>query len=279
MKRFLACALAGLTLLTVAGARADTPPALTDVLAKVSPEAPPTSVQPSAVAGLYEVIFGSTVYYFSADGKHMLGGPLVELASRRNLSAAALQKVEREQLMPQRVAFLRAAARRRRHRVRRRQAAAPRYRVHRHRLRLLPRAAPPRGSVQRGRDQRALRGLPARRRGLGVVQEGRERLVRRRPQGRADRCQGRQDRPRQGVRKPGGRAVPRRREDSACPARRPSCSTTVACCPATCRRTNSSACWTNRPAESTGATSARRVDSRAVPAACTAGQRRGRVAR
>ncbi|WP_068804857.1 thioredoxin fold domain-containing protein [Immundisolibacter cernigliae] len=106
MKRLLACALAGLTLLTVTDARADTPPALAAVLAKVSPDAPPTSVQPSAIPGLYEVIFGSTVYYFSADGKHMLGGPLVELASRRNLSAAALQKVEREQLMPQRVAFL-----------------------------------------------------------------------------------------------------------------------------------------------------------------------------
>jgi len=106
MNRLLTCALAGLTLLTAAASRAETPQALTDALAKVSPEAPPTSVQPSAVAGLYEVIFGSTVYYFSADGKHMLGGPLVELASRRNLSAAALQKVEREQLVPQRLAFL-----------------------------------------------------------------------------------------------------------------------------------------------------------------------------
>lgn len=106
MNRLLICTLAGLSLLTVAASRAETPQALTDALAKVSPEAPPTSVQPSAIAGLYEVIFGSTVYYFSADGKHMLGGPLVELASRRNLSAAALQKVEREQLMPQRLAFL-----------------------------------------------------------------------------------------------------------------------------------------------------------------------------
>jgi thiol:disulfide interchange protein DsbC len=106
MKRLIACAVAGLTLLTVTGARADTPQALADVLAKISPGTPPASVQPAAIAGLYEVIFGSTVYYFTADGKHMLGGPLVELASRRNLSEAALQKVERETLMPQRMAFL-----------------------------------------------------------------------------------------------------------------------------------------------------------------------------
>lgn len=106
MKRPLVRAVAGLVLLSVTGARADTPQALADVLAKVSPGASPTSVQPSAITGLYEVIFGNTVYYFSADGKHMLGGPLVELASRRNLSAAALQKLEREQLMPQRLAFL-----------------------------------------------------------------------------------------------------------------------------------------------------------------------------
>lgn len=106
MNRLLIRALAGLTLLTGTASGAETPKALADALAKVSPEAPPSSVQPSAIAGLYEVIFGTTVYYFSADGRHMLGGPLVELASRRNLSAAALQKIEREQLMPQRLAFL-----------------------------------------------------------------------------------------------------------------------------------------------------------------------------
>lgn len=106
MKRLLACTITGLTLLWVPGARADTPQALADVLAKVSPEASPISVQPSVISGLYEVIFGNTVYYFSADGKHMMGGPLVELASRRNLSDDALQKVEREQLQPQRLAFL-----------------------------------------------------------------------------------------------------------------------------------------------------------------------------
>lgn len=94
-----------LALFAALPARADTPQALTDVLAKISPDAP-TSVKPAPIAGLYEVIFHGTVYYFTADGKHMLGGPLVEVASRRNLSAAALDAVEREQLVPQRLAFL-----------------------------------------------------------------------------------------------------------------------------------------------------------------------------
>jgi Protein-disulfide isomerase len=106
MNRFSLAALA-VALLVAAPARAEIPKPLADVLARVSPDAPPTSVQPAAVDGLYEVIFGSTVYYFSADGKHMLGGPLVDVASRRNLSAAALEKVEREQLQPKRLAFLR----------------------------------------------------------------------------------------------------------------------------------------------------------------------------
>ena len=104
MTRLLACTLA--TLLLIGGAHADTPPALAKVLEGISPEAAPSAVQPSAIDGLYEVIFGNTVYYFSADGKYMLGGPMVELASRRNLSAAAVEKVEREQLMPLRKAFL-----------------------------------------------------------------------------------------------------------------------------------------------------------------------------
>lgn len=106
MNRFPIVALAALALIAAAPTRAETPQALADVLARISPDAPPTSVQPAAVEGLYEVIFGSTVYYFSADGKHMLGGPLVDVASRRNLSAAALEKVEREQFQPKRVAYL-----------------------------------------------------------------------------------------------------------------------------------------------------------------------------
>lgn len=106
MNRFPIVALAALALIAAAPTRAETPQALADVLARISPDAPPTSVQPAAVGGLYEVIFGSTVYYFSADGKHMLGGPLVDVASRRNLSAAALEKVEREQLQPKRLTYL-----------------------------------------------------------------------------------------------------------------------------------------------------------------------------
>jgi thiol:disulfide interchange protein DsbC len=106
MNRFPIVALAALALIAAAPTRAETPQALADVLARISPDAPPASVQPAAVDGLYEVIFGSTVYYFSADGKHMLGGPLVDVASRRNLSTAALEKVEREQFQPKRLAYL-----------------------------------------------------------------------------------------------------------------------------------------------------------------------------
>ena len=106
MNRVLLAVIAGLALIAATPLRAETPQALADVLKTISPDAPPTTVTPAPVAGLYEVVFDSTVYYFTADGKHMLGGPLIEVASRRNLSAAALQKVEREQLVPKRLAFL-----------------------------------------------------------------------------------------------------------------------------------------------------------------------------
>jgi thiol:disulfide interchange protein DsbC len=95
------------TLIVTGTARAAPPQPLLDALQKISPDAKATSIQPSAIDGLYEVIFGTNVYYFSADGKYMLGGPIVELASRRNLTALAQQRIEREQLQPQRLEFLR----------------------------------------------------------------------------------------------------------------------------------------------------------------------------
>ena len=46
-----------------------------------------SELKPSPIPGLYEMVFGSRVAYVSADGKYMLTGEMIDLDSRRNLTA------------------------------------------------------------------------------------------------------------------------------------------------------------------------------------------------
>jgi thiol:disulfide interchange protein DsbC len=46
-----------------------------------------SELKPSPVKGLYEMVFGTRVAYVSADGRYMLTGDLIDLESRRNLTA------------------------------------------------------------------------------------------------------------------------------------------------------------------------------------------------
>jgi thiol:disulfide interchange protein DsbC len=54
-------------------------------LAKVF-RAQPDKVESTPVDGLYEVVYGSNVYYVSADGRYLLNGDLVDVKSRTNLT-------------------------------------------------------------------------------------------------------------------------------------------------------------------------------------------------
>jgi thiol:disulfide interchange protein DsbC len=47
-----------------------------------------TDLKPSALAGLYEVTFGTHTAFVSADGRYMLMGDLIDLESRVNLTAS-----------------------------------------------------------------------------------------------------------------------------------------------------------------------------------------------
>lgn len=61
------------------------------------------SVRPAPFAGFYQVIASGHLVYVSADGKYMLNGDLVDLASRRNVSQdawAAFRKAELAKLPP-----------------------------------------------------------------------------------------------------------------------------------------------------------------------------------
>jgi len=55
-------------------------------LRKTLPELSVEDVRPSVVPGVYEATAGTRVLYFTADGKYMFTGNLVELDSRRNLT-------------------------------------------------------------------------------------------------------------------------------------------------------------------------------------------------
>ncbi len=62
--------------------------ALAAKLKAAMPGIPLTSVTPTPVAGIYEVVAGSDVIYMSADGKYMFQGVLVDFEARKNLTEA-----------------------------------------------------------------------------------------------------------------------------------------------------------------------------------------------
>lgn len=64
---------------------AEGPPAeVVAALNKIVPGIPPDRVELSALPGLYEVSFGPSVVYVSADGRYLLQGDLVNLESGKN---------------------------------------------------------------------------------------------------------------------------------------------------------------------------------------------------
>ena len=55
-------------------------------LQKIVPNIPPDSVEMSALPGLYQVSYGPSVVYVSADGRYLIQGDMVELESGRTPS-------------------------------------------------------------------------------------------------------------------------------------------------------------------------------------------------
>jgi len=72
-----------------AQAAEDVPPALAERLAMMVSDRPPDHVVESALPGIYEVRYGPFVIYFSADGRHMLRGDLVDLETGDNITETA----------------------------------------------------------------------------------------------------------------------------------------------------------------------------------------------
>jgi thiol:disulfide interchange protein DsbC len=71
----------------VASANAELQQLLTRKLQAVIPDAEITSVKPSAVAGIYEVMLGATVLYMTGDGRFALRGDIYDLDAKANLTS------------------------------------------------------------------------------------------------------------------------------------------------------------------------------------------------
>ena len=59
---------------------------LDTALATLMPGTQPTSIDETAIAGLYEVSYGSTVLYFNKDASIMFRGDLIDVNTRENLT-------------------------------------------------------------------------------------------------------------------------------------------------------------------------------------------------
>lgn len=57
-----------------------------DGLKKMMPAADLAEIRPTPAAGLYEVVIGSTLFYVTEDGRHLLHGSLIDLSTREDLS-------------------------------------------------------------------------------------------------------------------------------------------------------------------------------------------------
>lgn len=107
MKKSIIVALAGLALtLGAVAAEKDDQARILKALAAIVPDAP-DSVQETQVPGLYEVSYGTHLFYVSADGRFLLQGDLIDLRSRTNLTEnrrssarlAALKDVEKSMIV------------------------------------------------------------------------------------------------------------------------------------------------------------------------------------
>lgn len=65
---------------------------------QLSPAAQVSSIKASPMPGVFEVIVGTQVLYFSSDGEHVMQGSMVEVDTRRNLTENALSSARQGEL-------------------------------------------------------------------------------------------------------------------------------------------------------------------------------------
>ncbi len=68
-------------------AETNIPAGVQDALKKLLPNEAPSRVSESPIPGLYEVAYGTTIFYIDKDGKYLLQGDLIDVAERKNLTS------------------------------------------------------------------------------------------------------------------------------------------------------------------------------------------------
>lgn len=89
VKRFIPVAfilIAMSTLIVLSAAQAKSTPELDQALEKLMPGTQPSSIEETGMPGIYEVSFGSTIFYFNKDATMMLRGDLIDVKNRTNLT-------------------------------------------------------------------------------------------------------------------------------------------------------------------------------------------------
>jgi thiol:disulfide interchange protein DsbC len=106
MKKIISVVAFALAALSVGALRADEN-AIKEALAKAMPSVKVDSIKPSEVKGVFEVMVGANIFYMSEDGKYLLQGRLIDLASHTDLTEeklggvrkAAIDKVGEENMI------------------------------------------------------------------------------------------------------------------------------------------------------------------------------------
>jgi len=89
MKKIISVAAFAVSALFVGTLHADEN-AVKEALAKAMPSVKLDSVKPSEIKGVFEVMVGANIFYVSEDGKYLLQGHLVDLASHIDLTEEKL---------------------------------------------------------------------------------------------------------------------------------------------------------------------------------------------
>lgn len=84
---------------SVIGAANQEPSSIENAVSTMFGDAPIGSVSDSPINGLKEVVVAGQVYYASDDGRYMISGEIMEVATRTNLTAQARDRA-RSELMP-----------------------------------------------------------------------------------------------------------------------------------------------------------------------------------
>lgn len=99
MRKFIACvAIALFCISPLWAGEAEDVANIKQRLAKLAPQEQPDSIKPTAVQGLYEVMYGSEIFYLSADGRYVLQGTLLDLETNKNLTDFARTGIRKKLL-------------------------------------------------------------------------------------------------------------------------------------------------------------------------------------